>query len=373
VGKILDKSGRGNHATQATAASRPVLSARVNLLTYSEDFSNAAWVAVATAGQITVNATTAPDGTLTADKLYEAAAGDGSVSHRRAINDSSVSSRKTFAAYAKKAERKRIYLFVNGPDNGGWFDLDLGTCGAATDYPGGAVSITSVGNGWYRCTLVPGAASGGAVVQLVVIGDAATTFDTRVGDGTSGIYIWGAQLETGSTATRYQRVTTASDYDSVGFPYYLKFDGVDDFLATAAFTVIPQPTTYHFGVNETFNNTNRHVFDGTAANRQFFIQSTAGAHIIFAGSQVVVSAFTGSAVNTVVFNGASSFHRVNGVAGANVNPGASGIDRLYLGANYVPGANLSFNLYSFILRGAASSASQIASAESYVNSKTGAY
>src|SRR3972149_1256765 len=43
VGKILDKSGRGNHATQATSASRPVLSARVNLLAYSENFSNAIW------------------------------------------------------------------------------------------------------------------------------------------------------------------------------------------------------------------------------------------------------------------------------------------------------------------------------------------
>ena len=30
VGKILDKSGRGNHANQSTTASRPVLSARVN-------------------------------------------------------------------------------------------------------------------------------------------------------------------------------------------------------------------------------------------------------------------------------------------------------------------------------------------------------
>ena len=33
--------------------------------------------------------------------------------------------------------------------------------------------------------------------------------------------------------TTYQRVNTATDYDSVGFPHYLKFDGVDDgFSAT---------------------------------------------------------------------------------------------------------------------------------------------
>ena len=40
VGLILDKSGRGNHAFQSTSASRPVLSARMNLLTKSEDFSD---------------------------------------------------------------------------------------------------------------------------------------------------------------------------------------------------------------------------------------------------------------------------------------------------------------------------------------------
>jgi hypothetical protein len=43
VGLILDKSGRGNNASQATAGSRPTLSAMVNLLTYTEQFNNAVW------------------------------------------------------------------------------------------------------------------------------------------------------------------------------------------------------------------------------------------------------------------------------------------------------------------------------------------
>ena len=42
VGKILDKSGRGNHASQATSTSRPTLSARYNLLTKTEDYTAAA-------------------------------------------------------------------------------------------------------------------------------------------------------------------------------------------------------------------------------------------------------------------------------------------------------------------------------------------
>ena len=39
VGRILDKSGRGNHATQPTTTSRPTLSGRYNLLTGTESLA----------------------------------------------------------------------------------------------------------------------------------------------------------------------------------------------------------------------------------------------------------------------------------------------------------------------------------------------
>ena len=74
VGLALDRKGGataladpGIHLSQATATSRPVASARVNLLTYSEDFSNAAWTVAG--GTVTNNAVTAPDGTLTGSTL----------------------------------------------------------------------------------------------------------------------------------------------------------------------------------------------------------------------------------------------------------------------------------------------------------------
>jgi hypothetical protein len=48
VGKMLDKSGNGYHATQSITASRPTLSARYNLLTKTEDFSDAVWTKTGT-------------------------------------------------------------------------------------------------------------------------------------------------------------------------------------------------------------------------------------------------------------------------------------------------------------------------------------
>ena len=61
-------------------------------------------------------------------------------------------------------------------------------------------------------------------------------FDTPVYAGTSKtVQIWGAQLNIGSTATAYQRVNTASDYDATGITPFQLYDGVDDGMATASF------------------------------------------------------------------------------------------------------------------------------------------
>jgi len=57
------------------------------------------------------------------------------------------------------------------------------------------------------------------------------------GDGTSGIYLWGADLRVandGADLPAYQRVNTATDYDTTGFPLYLRTDGVDDGMVTNA-------------------------------------------------------------------------------------------------------------------------------------------
>ena len=61
VGLMLDKSGRGNHASQSTSASRPILRARYNLFTYSEQFDNPDWAKGANV-IVTANATTDPLG-----------------------------------------------------------------------------------------------------------------------------------------------------------------------------------------------------------------------------------------------------------------------------------------------------------------------
>jgi hypothetical protein len=179
--------------------------ARTNLLLRSAEFDNAAWPKVRST--VTADATTAPDGTVSADKLCEDATG-GSTS-RETHQDVSITNATvySYSVHAKAAERSQLYLQTNGAGVGNvTFDLS-----AVTATPAGTVvgsSIVAAGNGWYRCTMVFTApatastrfyafpASGGGISYVGSVG--------------SGIYLWGAQLEAGSFATSPIPTTTAS-------------------------------------------------------------------------------------------------------------------------------------------------------------------
>lgn len=77
-----------------------------------------------------------------------------------------------------------------------------------------------------------GASTAGPLVGTGANNRVSLTFTPTAGSVTFTVSgsVTSAQLELGAVATRYQRVNTATDYDSVGFLHYLKFDGVDDAL-----------------------------------------------------------------------------------------------------------------------------------------------
>ena len=177
-----------------------------NLLTYSEQFDNAAWTKAQST--ITSNSVTAPDGTTTADKLVE----DATNSQHVLFRSTSISLNTTHAAsgYFKAGERTRInFRLLNGTFNSGanvTFDLSAGTTpfssliGTATNL---LFSITPVGDGWYRCSVscVVDATSTAGVWAAYLVNTGNN--DTYTGDGTSGIYVWGAQLNVGALQPYY--------------------------------------------------------------------------------------------------------------------------------------------------------------------------
>jgi hypothetical protein len=167
-----------------------------NELSYSEQFDNADWT-VKDNLSVTANATTSPDGTQNADKLVEDSSNS---SHRvyRSIDGTS----KMFSFFAKPSGRSWVLVLCNNGNT--WFDIGNGQLGTVASTS--TATIENVGNGWYRCAVYNTHASFGALIGLTT-GNNVTSYQ---GDGTSGVFVWGAQLEASSYPTSYIPTTSSS-------------------------------------------------------------------------------------------------------------------------------------------------------------------
>jgi hypothetical protein len=207
----------GNHAFQSVATtSRPVLSARYNLLTKTEQFDDTSTIGwTGNGSSISANQTIAPDGTLTADKLIEDSANSFKRRNANTSNrpSSAGSTTYTYSIYIKDDGEQWVALYLYDSGNSGPifyanFDLTNLATGLTGRFQGTgtfvSAAITDAQSGWRRCSLTftTGAGTGtleSSVFLLRSVGNVApnTAFapQTYTGDGTSGIYIWGAQLE----------------------------------------------------------------------------------------------------------------------------------------------------------------------------------
>ncbi len=178
-----------------------------NRLTRSQEFDDAAWGKINCS--IIPNVAAAPDGTLTADKLVEAGStgqhyigqGDGGEAE---LADNAIA---TVSVYAQAAGRSWMRLSIvtrDSTDNSrAYFDLSgAGAVGAVAS--GYTASIVALGGGIYRCSVSGSVGAGTSAPRWRVMLASANLVATYTGDGVSGLYLWGAQLEAGSEATAYQ-------------------------------------------------------------------------------------------------------------------------------------------------------------------------
>lgn len=389
VGLMLDKSGRGNHATQATSTQRPIYGINPivgtrNLLIYTEQFDDAIWIK--SAATIGIDVAISPDGTQNADKLIETATTAMHYMYRTMTPVNATA--YTFSVYAKAAGRTIFRINAGGGFvTTGTFDLSAVT---ATLNAGTSATITPVGNDWYRCT-VSGVSSSTTAGQCQTI----LNTGTYAGDGTSGIFFWGAQMEVSSTATAYQKVVsqyevTQAGVQSVG---YLSFDGVDDGMVTPTITPAIDKAQVFAGLRKLSDAgrgiavelsatvaTNNGAFtfnapSGIAANYSFSSKGTVGVDLpVTTYTSPITNVFTGTSdiigdLITIRVNGAQ-------VATSSVDQGTGNYLAypLYIGRR--GGTTLPFNgrIYSLITRfGTNLTTGQITSTENWVNGKTGAY
>jgi hypothetical protein len=375
----------GVHAIQPTSASRPALDARVNLLTFTEQFDNAAWTK--SRMNVTANAGVAPDGTTTADLVVpDTTAGNHLV--RQDVGATGVP--VVASIYAKAAGYNILWISPDGGSNTFWYDLSNGTTGGS-GVPAG--SIVAVGNGWYRCTYAIGTRASNANFFYVSQSTASIAF---TGDGTSGVLLWGADVRLATNAAYpYQRVTTATDYADVGVPRSFLFDGFDDSLYTASTLDLSSTdkVTVWAGVYKNSDATLGILLENTAtsasnvgvfaviaptASSQNFLFRSMGS--LGAGGTTDAQFTLAAPVSRVVtgigdISGDLTALRLNGAQVA-TNTGDQGTGNyanavLFIGRRN--NTNLPFNgkLYIPVVRGAQTDAATLALTDRYVGSRMG--
>ena len=164
-----------------------------NLITYSEDFSS--WIKNGLT--LTSNDLISPEGILNASKLQ---ATQVSGIHLISISVSS-SNVKTYSVFAKQNGYKR-FRFNTGSSSNGFASFNLNT-GSVVSTGGTFFSSSNIedyGNGWYKCSMTLLANAPNNYTLAMEDDDGQVGF---LGDGISGIYIWGAQVEELSYATSY--------------------------------------------------------------------------------------------------------------------------------------------------------------------------
>ena len=206
----------------STLAARGLLieEARTNSVVQSANFGTT-WVTTSL-GSVTVDATASPSGATDADLFNE---GTATSTHAATQTISTTAaSTYTISCFFKNISRQWVGLAVSTTTTAyasAKFDILNGVVGSTsatgTGYSIVSSSITTLPNGWYRCSLtfVAGSTSASAVARVFMATDGTTFTASNAGmesyTGTSKqIYAWGAQFELGAFATSYIPTTTAA-------------------------------------------------------------------------------------------------------------------------------------------------------------------
>jgi hypothetical protein len=196
---------------------------RVNLLKYSEQVDMVlSWGIIGNPLSRTANQATAPDGTLTADKLERLSAGNARIGQQIAITALASPTYYTFSVFIKKDNDETRFseasLVIDGSGSSSLYvDINTKTGATAVRFSAGTAShvVADFGLWWRLCITVLGGTSCTTISSTLVpvIGDVLGLYN---GNTLGSAYFWGAQLEAGSFASSYiptlaSAVTRGSD------------------------------------------------------------------------------------------------------------------------------------------------------------------
>jgi hypothetical protein len=268
-----------------------------NLILYSEQFDNAVWAKQAVT--VTADAIVAPDSTTTADLVLDTTT--AGVEHYISQSISTVTNQPYVQSIYVKASVAPSFLFMvvsvgaSSITSAITFTQTAGVYAPATTTNGliTSATATSVGNGWYRCSVIY-TLNGTVTAHQMRLYPYLAGLYTGTGIGT---YFWGAQGQIGATLTTYipTTATTASITGNriIDYPVTFSNSGTTNCLdaltlgSTRGLTFTGGTLNLKSGVTSTVNS---FVTTGTTAK---FLGSTT------LGTQATISDVSGT--NTVTY------------------------------------------------------------------------
>jgi hypothetical protein len=228
---------------------------KTNLLRYSEQFNNSAWGT----GPVTPDVSTSPQGDLTADLLSDASDA-GAEQFSQLVPIASSSDSYTFSVFVKKDEDETRFPEFRIQATGGTVEpltsgqLNTKTGAFQKTSGSGSMTVTSEGGFWRVALAETDNGSGNTQLHCSIL----PAFTDELGNLenialTGSVTVWGAQLNSGSSALAYEKTEsnqTVADSSGKGYdgtlgptasaesndPIWragrLHFDGVNDYVLT---------------------------------------------------------------------------------------------------------------------------------------------
>ncbi|WP_417656198.1 phage head spike fiber domain-containing protein [Pseudidiomarina aestuarii] len=362
----------GNHAHQATSASRPIfgrepITGKHNLLQHTENFGNEVWVkqldGLGSLPIVTDNYGIAPDGSQTAARL-QCNLNGGTLSADRSylLQTTNIAGEKSIKLHARLNDGQPSTTIV--------FSIDAGE----------TVQLTS--EEWVELELTKSSSTG--QLRVGIIGSSSSN--------ECDILIWHPQMNKGSQTLSYQRVNSKFDVVEEDIPdaYYLYFDGIDDYLTTPAIDFSSTDEINVFsGANKNTSgfaiiwelttdgvNTDGSYTHGVDANQGNYIVATRGTvrEVLNTDPNYpspdkrVFTSFAKISTQTAVI-------RINGLElESSSDPQGSGNyanATSYIGSRGLLNNRFNGEVYSLAVRGKLSSQAELERTEKYVAAKTG--
>jgi hypothetical protein len=289
---------------------------RANLLTYSEQFDNAAWVKLS--ATVTANQIVAPDGTTTGDYMNTTAAFQG-IRQSPGVGTTTANAPYALSVYVKPVSgASTVILALNDVTSANSVRVTYtlsgaGSFGSATI--GGTATLVSrdiqaVGNGWYRCVLV------GTVNTTWLFGSLLSSTATSTVQG-----IWGAQVEAGAFATSYiptvaSQVTRAADVAVMTGTNFSSWYNASSGTFAATYEASPNTFTSYLVASNGVTAQNSCHFDNDSGNMRV---------VYYSGSSAVATLSLGAVGTVGAVNKVASAYAVDDFA-ASRNGGAVATD-----------------------------------------------